>query len=193
MRYLLFLVSVNLLGQISGFNGKPITTDDKIALYEGWVAGDPANTANQTLLAAAYIQKTRETTDFSYLDRASKIVDKVLSAKRDYEAMRLRNLIELNRHHFAKVIEYTREMTRSAPSEPTKVVAPDFRFEKLDSKLPWYIKAWDIVGTGYGVRCTGDGGSETGECVGELPRRKALTAITNHQSLITNHDLRFRP
>ena len=118
MRYLLFLVSVNLLGQISGFNGKPITTDDKIALYEGWVAGDPANTANQTLLAAAYIQKTRETTDFSYLDRASKIVDKVLSAKRDYEAMRLRNLIELNRHHFAKVIEYTREMTRSAPSDP---------------------------------------------------------------------------
>ena len=118
MRCLLFVLSLSLFAQVPGFNGKPITTDDRIALYEGWVLGDPANSGNQTLLAAAYLQKTRETTDFSYLDRASKIVDKILAAKQDYEAMRLRNLIELNRHHFAKVIEYAREMTRSAPTDP---------------------------------------------------------------------------
>lgn len=118
MHYLLVLFCLPLFAEVPGFNGKPITTDDRIALYEGWVAGDPVNTANQTLLAGAYIQKTRETTDFSYLDKASKIIDRILAARNDYEALRLRNLIELNRHHFAKVIEYTREMTRTAASDP---------------------------------------------------------------------------
>ena len=95
-----------------------MTTDQRISLFEQWVAADPGSISSRTLLAAAYIQKTRETTDFGYLERASKIVDKVLAEKRDYEALRLRNLIELNRHHFSKVAEYAREMTRSAPSDP---------------------------------------------------------------------------
>ncbi len=117
MRFLLFLLCLPMFAEVPGFNGKPITTDDRISLYQGWVAGDPANIANQNLLAGAYIQKTRETTDFSYLDRASKIIDKILAGKNDYEAARLRNLIELNRHHFAKVIEYAGEMTRAAPGD----------------------------------------------------------------------------
>ena len=95
-----------------------MTTDERISVYQRWLATNPASTANQTLLAGAYIQKTRETADFSYLDRASKLVDKVLSEKKDYEAQRLRNLIELNWHHFSKVAEYAREMTRSAPADP---------------------------------------------------------------------------
>lgn len=96
----------------------PFTTDQRISLYEKWIASAPDNTSNQTLLAAAYIQKTRETTDFGYLDRARKIVDKILANKKDYEAMRLRNLIELNWHHFSKVVEYAREMTQGAPLDP---------------------------------------------------------------------------
>ena len=93
----------------------PVTTDRKIALYEKWVAGDPHNISDRTMLAAAYIQKTRETYDYGYLDRASKIVDQILADKNDYQARRLRNLIELNRHHFSKVAEYAREMTRTTP------------------------------------------------------------------------------
>jgi tetratricopeptide (TPR) repeat protein len=107
-----------LFAQVPGLKTAPLTTDDKIAVYEQWVAADQTNIANQTLLAGAYIQKSRETTDYSYLERASKIVDKVLAQKRDYEALRLRNLIELNLHHFSKVAEYARQMTRSAPSDP---------------------------------------------------------------------------
>jgi tetratricopeptide (TPR) repeat protein len=118
MRFLFVLTSLVAFAEVPGFNGKPVTTDDRISLYEQWVAADPVNTANQTLLAGAYIQKTRETTDFSYLDRASKIIDKVLAGKKDFEALRLRNLIELNRHHFSKVIEYAGEMTRAAPGDP---------------------------------------------------------------------------
>ena len=96
----------------------PITTDYRIGLYEQWVARDPHDISSRDRLAAAYIQKTRETSDFGYLDRASKIVDQILAEKKDYEALRLRNLIELNRHNFSKVAEYAREMTGSAPLDP---------------------------------------------------------------------------
>ena len=96
----------------------PITTDSRISLYEQWVAKDPGNISNRTLLASAYIQKTRETSDYGYLERASKIIDQILVDKHDYEAMRLRNLIELNRHNFSKVAEYAREMTRGSPVDP---------------------------------------------------------------------------
>ena len=40
----------------------------------------PENLGLQSQLAGVYIQKTRETTDFSYLDRASKILDNVVAA-----------------------------------------------------------------------------------------------------------------
>jgi tetratricopeptide (TPR) repeat protein len=119
MKLLIAFLPCLLFGQITKFNGKPVTVDDKIALYEQWVKADPSNASNQNLLAAAYIQKTRETTDFAYLERASKLVDRNLAAnQRDYEALRLRNLIELNRHHFAAVVDYARELTRSAPTDP---------------------------------------------------------------------------
>jgi tetratricopeptide (TPR) repeat protein len=107
-----------VFAQVPALKTASLTTDDKISVYEQWVAADQASIANQTLLAGAYIQKARETTDYSYLDRASKIIERILAQKRDYEALRLRNLVELNLHHFSKVVEYAREMTRSAPSDP---------------------------------------------------------------------------
>ena len=115
--WLAVLLSAPAFGQIASLN-EAMTTDKRIALYEQWVAADPTSVSSRNLLAAAYIQKTRETTDYGYLDRASKIIDKVLSEKKDYEALRLRNLVELNLHHFSKVAEYTREMTRAAPTDP---------------------------------------------------------------------------
>jgi tetratricopeptide (TPR) repeat protein len=96
-----------------------MTTDDQIAVYQKWLASGPANRSNQTLLAAAYIQKTRETYDFGYLNRAQTLIDRVLIEQKDnYEALRLRNLVELNLHHFANVADYSRQLTRSAPRDP---------------------------------------------------------------------------
>lgn len=120
MKPALFITLLSTLAsaQLPKFGSGPMTTDERIHIYEQWVAADSKSISNQTLLAAAYIQKTRETSDYGYLDRASKIVDKVLTERKDYEALRLRNLIELNRHNFAKVAEYAREMTRSAPLDP---------------------------------------------------------------------------
>ena len=55
-----------------------LNTDQQIALYQKQTAAQPSNPHLQNLLASAYIQKVRESTDFTYLDRASKIVDGVL-------------------------------------------------------------------------------------------------------------------
>ena len=78
-----------------------MTTDDQIGIYQKWAKADPDNIQTENLLAAAYIQKTRETADPGYLERSEALVKRVLAREpRNYEAWRLRNLIELNRHHF---------------------------------------------------------------------------------------------
>jgi tetratricopeptide (TPR) repeat protein len=96
-----------------------LKTDDQIAAYQLLIQTKPEDLHYQNRLAAAYIQKVRETTDFSYLDRASKIVNNVVANDRhDYEALRLRSEIELERHNFARVAEDSRELTRIAPDDP---------------------------------------------------------------------------
>lgn len=94
-------------------------TDDRIAMYEALAKYQPGNFHYQNLLATAFIQKMRETMDAGYLERASKLVNEVLAADgSDYEALRLRSEIELERHNFSTVAEYSREMTGRAPDDP---------------------------------------------------------------------------
>ena len=92
-------------------------TDQLIQLYQGWVSKDPSSISSRTLLAGAYVQKTRETTDFDYLNRAAKILDAVLAEKQDYEALRLRNIVELTLHHFSQAAAYARAMTVRWPGD----------------------------------------------------------------------------
>jgi tetratricopeptide (TPR) repeat protein len=91
-------------------------TDSQIKLFESWVSKDPS-IANRDLLAGAFIQKMRETTNFDYLNRAAKIVDSVLKERRDYEALHMRNVIELTLHHFSNAAQYAREMVDANPSD----------------------------------------------------------------------------
>jgi tetratricopeptide (TPR) repeat protein len=96
-----------------------LKTDDRIAMYGTMIQGKPENLHYQLLLAGAYIQKMRETTDFSYLDRAAQIVGNVISAdSQNYEALRLRSEIELERHHFKQVAEYSRQLMTLSPNDP---------------------------------------------------------------------------
>ncbi len=106
------LVLTGACAQVPSFD-----TDQQIKLYQEWVARDPSSVSSRTLLAGAYIQKTRETTDFGYLDRASKILNGVLADKQDYEALRLRNIVELTLHHFSQAAEYARAMTMRWPGD----------------------------------------------------------------------------
>ena len=96
-----------------------LKTDERIAAYSKAVAAQPSSTHLQNLLALSYIQKMRETVDFSYLDKASSLVDAVLVRDSgNYEALRLRSEIDMERHEFARVVEYSQEMARFAPDDP---------------------------------------------------------------------------
>jgi tetratricopeptide (TPR) repeat protein len=96
-----------------------LKTDDRIAMYGTMIQTKPENLHYQNLLAGSYIQKMRETTDFSYLDRAAQIVGNVISAdSQNYEALRLRSEIELERHHFKQVAAYSRQLMEISPNDP---------------------------------------------------------------------------
>ena len=96
-----------------------LKTDDKIAMYGAMIKTKPENLHYQNLLAGSYLQKMRETTDFSYLDRASQIVGNVISAdSANYEALRLRSEIGLERHQFKQVAEYSRQLMSLSPNDP---------------------------------------------------------------------------
>lgn len=94
-------------------------TDDRIAMYATLAQTKPDDLHYQNLMAATFLQKMRETMDPDYLNRAGKIVDSVLSAdRRNYEALRLRSAIELERHNFPKVAEHSRELMHMEPDDP---------------------------------------------------------------------------
>jgi tetratricopeptide (TPR) repeat protein len=111
-----FLLCVSLVAEGSAPEG--LKTDERIAAYQKLSASKPDDLHYKNLLAGAYIQKMRETTDFGYIDRASRIVSSVLSADpENYEAKRLRSEIGLERHQFAEVAEFSRQMTGAAPDD----------------------------------------------------------------------------
>ena len=94
-------------------------TDDRVAAYETLVRTRPEDLHYQNLLAATFLQKMRETMDPDYLNRAGRILDGVLSAdRRNYEALRLRSAIELERHNFPKVARDSRELMHMQPDDP---------------------------------------------------------------------------
>ncbi len=95
-----------------------LSTDQRIAACQKALAADRANPARLADLAAAYLQKMRETTDFSYVERAGKLVREALARNPDdLEALVLDNQIEMNRHHFAKVVEATGRLVKTAPED----------------------------------------------------------------------------
>jgi tetratricopeptide (TPR) repeat protein len=96
-----------------------LKTDDRIAMYESLAGAKPQDLHYQNQMAATFLQKMRETMNPDYLNRAARIVDSVLASDRtNYEALRLRSAIELERHDFPKVAEHSRELLRIAPDDP---------------------------------------------------------------------------
>jgi tetratricopeptide (TPR) repeat protein len=99
-------------------SGREMNTDDRLAVYENQSRSHPDDAHYKNLIAGAYIQKMRETADFAYIDRASRILTQVLAEEPDnYEARRLRSEIGLERHQFAEVVELSRQMIASAPDD----------------------------------------------------------------------------
>jgi tetratricopeptide (TPR) repeat protein len=104
----------SLADQVAGMK-----TDERIAMYSLMAKTKPDDPHYQVLLAGAYVQKTRETTDYSYLDRATAILNDVVSEdSSNYEALRLQTETQLERHLFAKAVESSRRLIRISPADP---------------------------------------------------------------------------
>jgi tetratricopeptide (TPR) repeat protein len=109
------------LPDIAGRSAIPETaaTDQRIASIEKLIAQSPHSVALQNQLAAAYMQKVRETVDFGYLDRAERILNGVLvSDDGNYEALRMREVVELERHHFQAAAELAEAVAGLHPGDP---------------------------------------------------------------------------
>lgn len=97
---------------------KAETTDQKIQRNEKLLAANRKDLAAESELTAAYLQKIRENGDGSYLDRASALVDRMLTQDAgNYEAMRFRNEIDLQKHDFKAVEDRALDLLRFEPSD----------------------------------------------------------------------------
>jgi tetratricopeptide (TPR) repeat protein len=97
-----------------------LKTDDRIAMYSAIVNSKPGDPAHyQVLLASAYVQKSRETTDFSYLDKAVSVLNQVLSSdSTNYESLRLLTETQLERHLFSTAVDSSRRLIQISPADP---------------------------------------------------------------------------
>ncbi|MDQ6707638.1 MAG: tetratricopeptide repeat protein [Acidobacteriota bacterium] len=108
-----------LKGRALADHASRLGTDERVSFYETLIRYKPDDLHYKNLLATAFIQKMRETTDYGYLDRAAAILESVLSSDaNDYEALRLREEIELERHQFAQAAEDSQRMAKIAPEDP---------------------------------------------------------------------------
>ncbi len=123
-------------------------TDQRIASIEQRLKRSPRNASLRDDLAGAYLQKMRETSDGSYLDRADRIVIGILQDQPDqYEARRRWLEIEMQRHHFAQVIALARTMVGERPEDAAVWgMMGDAQMEtgKYDAAADTYQRAVDL-------------------------------------------------
>ncbi len=94
-------------------------TNARIKAYEKMLASSPGDLQVQAGLISAYLQKLRESADYAYLDRASKLVDRMLEKDGgNFIALRFQNEIDLQRHDFTAVAERAQDMAKYTPSDP---------------------------------------------------------------------------
>lgn len=95
-----------------------MTASQRVAFWEQKVKANGKDVEALLQLAAAFLQKNRETTDFSYVDRASSLLDRVLTITPDnYDALRLRLEVAMNHHRFARAVDYAAQLLERNPSD----------------------------------------------------------------------------
>ena len=122
---LLLMAALTIWGQADSRRTRSVseellhaTTDERITTYQKLLAASPSDVKLEIGLISAYLQKLRETSDFGYLDRASKLVDRMLEADGgNFTAMRFENEIDMQRHNFKAVAERAQDMAKYEPSD----------------------------------------------------------------------------
>jgi tetratricopeptide (TPR) repeat protein len=94
------------------------STDERIKAYQKLLETEPNDQHANTGLISTYLQKLRESGDFTYLDRASKLVDRLIEKDGgNFTALRFQNELDLQRHDFKAVADRSRDMLQYAPSD----------------------------------------------------------------------------
>jgi tetratricopeptide (TPR) repeat protein len=85
---------------------QPSKADERIYRAQVLIERMPNRAAGYNQLAAAYMQKARETSDFSFNARANDSITKSLAIENDnYDALKLRAKLELTYHRFAEALQ----------------------------------------------------------------------------------------
>ncbi len=120
-RLFLFATAGSAFAQVSRYTRREpagLSTDARLAYWSERIKGTDPDLEAMLNLARAYLQKTRETNDGSWLERATSLIDRVLTkSAENYEALRLRIEVAMSHHRFPRVIEYAADLTARNPSD----------------------------------------------------------------------------
>ena len=88
---------------------QPSKTDQRIARAQQLIERTPNSAEAYNQLAAAYMQKARESSEFSFNALASEAINHSLAIENDnYDALKLRAKLELTYHRFAEALQTAR-------------------------------------------------------------------------------------
>ena len=88
---------------------RPSRTDQRILRARQAIAQMPKNSAGYNQLAAAYMQKARETEDLSFNANAENAINRSLAVDPDnYDGLKLRAKLQLTNHRFAEALQTAR-------------------------------------------------------------------------------------
>jgi tetratricopeptide (TPR) repeat protein len=100
-------------------NAGPATPGDRlIRAAQGSIELEPSRPAGYNMLAAAFMQKARETGDFSFNAKAEEALTQAFKvAPEDYDALKLRAKLLLTYHRFAEALETSRRAQAVNPRD----------------------------------------------------------------------------
>lgn len=101
----------------------PVSTDAKIEFYSHKLTANPRLYPVYVQLAAAYLDKTRETHDSTYLPKAREAVQKSLDIQQTLEAFQMMAAICNYSHRFEDAIEWGKRAAESTPHDTSIIAA----------------------------------------------------------------------
>ncbi|HEV7889478.1 MAG TPA: tetratricopeptide repeat protein [Pyrinomonadaceae bacterium] len=104
---------------LTASNAQPKTPGDRLVITaQSLVEREPEAARGYNMLAAAYMQKARETGDFSLNAKAEEALSRAeVSEPGDYEALKLRAKLLLTFHRFAEALEVARRAQSLNPRD----------------------------------------------------------------------------
>ncbi len=108
----------SLVQSVSAASENQTPSDRQILAAQALVERQPSDAKGYNLLAVAYMQKARETEDFSVNTKAMEALERSLKVAPDnYDALKLRAKLLLTFHRFEEALEVARRTTALSPRD----------------------------------------------------------------------------